>query len=386
MKSLTTTLFLLFFSTQLIIAQEKPEVNIGGALRFNYNNSTWKEGHQKRGGDFGYDMFALKPTASYKNLGLNAELRIYSNAFGGIFLKQGWFDYDFSDKNQIQLGLTQVPFGITTYNSHNWFFSINYYVGLEDDHDMGIKYTHEDDQWEYAFAFFKNAEELSFGSNSDLATNRYAYDVSSMDENGNDTLQYRNKEVNQLNLKILRKLGQNNLKHEVGISGLFGGLYNLDTENTGTHYAFGAHYEMNYKKWNLKAQFSHYKKSPKAPGNERTDVFAMAAYGAAYLVASEASTYTLGVSFTQPVTWGPVSSLEFYNDFGMVDKTVESFYDSYQNVTGCLVTAGLMFIYVDAAVGKNHTWLGPNATTALAYGDENADWHMRFNINFGFYY
>jgi hypothetical protein len=34
-------------------------------------------------------------------------------------LKQGWLAYDFDSK--IQVGLTQVPFGITTYNSHNWF-------------------------------------------------------------------------------------------------------------------------------------------------------------------------------------------------------------------------------------------------------------------------
>jgi hypothetical protein len=36
-------------------------------------------------------------------------------------LKQGWLAYDFDSKNEIQVGLTQVPFGITTYNSHNWF-------------------------------------------------------------------------------------------------------------------------------------------------------------------------------------------------------------------------------------------------------------------------
>jgi hypothetical protein len=34
-------------------------------------------------------------------------------------LKQGWLAYDFDSKNEIQVGLTQVPFGIT--NNHNWF-------------------------------------------------------------------------------------------------------------------------------------------------------------------------------------------------------------------------------------------------------------------------
>lgn len=386
-------LIFLLFSSNLFaqdeeskLNEDKPEFHIGGALRFNYNYSDWKEGHKKRGGDFGYDMFAIKPTASYKGIGLNAELRFYSNAFGGMMLKQGWFDYHFSDENQIQLGLTQVPFGITTYNSHSWFFSINYYVGLEDDHDMGLKYSHDNDSWKFDIAFFKNAEEMTFGSNSDASASRYSYDVGSMDENGDGTLQYRNKEVNQLNGSIIKKFGNDDFKNKFGFSGLYGGLYNLDTENTGTHYAAAVHYEVDYKKWNLKTQVSHYKKSPDAPDGERTDVVAMVAYGAAYMVASEATSYTIGLSYTQGVEWGPVSSLQFYNDFGYLDKTEESFFDSYQNVTGCLVTAGLTYTYIDAAYGKNQAWLGPDYNTALAYGVENADWHLRFNINFGFYF
>lgn len=377
---------LLFSQETEKVENEKPVFKVGGALRFNYNYSNWKEGHEKRGGDFGYDMLAIKPTASYKGIGLNAELRFYSTAFGGMMLKQGWFDYHFSEKNQIQLGLTQVPFGITTYNSHNWFFSINYYVGLEDDHDMGIKYMHSDEKWEYNIAFFKNAEEMVFGSNSDASMSRYSYDAGSMDENGDGTLQYRNKEVNQFNGSILRKFGNGDLKGKLGASGMYGGLYNLDTESTGSHYAAALHFEMDYKKWNLKLQALHYKWDPKAPDGERTDVIAMVAYGAPYLVAAEASSYTIGASFNQPVEWGPVSSLTFYNDFGFMDKTEESFYDSYQNVTGCMVTAGLMYTYIDAAYGKNQSWLGPDYNTSMAYGVENADWHLRFNINFGFYF
>ena len=46
-------------------------------------------------------------------------------------LKQGWIAYDLNNASELQLGLTQVPFGITQYNSHNWFFSLNYYIGLE---------------------------------------------------------------------------------------------------------------------------------------------------------------------------------------------------------------------------------------------------------------
>jgi len=106
------------------IAQEKPEVKIGGALRYNYNLSSWKDGQKKRVGDFGYDMFRVNAKATYKGVFLNAEYRLYSEGFGGGFLKQGWIGYNFNKQNQIHIGLTQVPFGIQQYNSHTGFSTL----------------------------------------------------------------------------------------------------------------------------------------------------------------------------------------------------------------------------------------------------------------------
>ena len=37
------------------------------------------------------------------------------------------------------MGLTTVPFGILPYTGNNYFFNLNYYAGLEDDADMGIR-------------------------------------------------------------------------------------------------------------------------------------------------------------------------------------------------------------------------------------------------------
>ncbi|MCY1723449.1 hypothetical protein OU798_24065 [Prolixibacteraceae bacterium Z1-6] len=363
-----------------LFAQDQPELHVGGALRFNYNLSSWKEGQQKRGGDFGYDLFRINVKASYKGVKLDAEYRNYSDGFGGGMLKQGWIGYDFTPENNLQIGLTQVPFGITQYNSHNWFFGLNYYIGLEDDHDMGVKYTHSDENWMYAVAFFKNAEELNFGSNSDVSNSRYSYDVGSLDG------EYRNKEENTLNVKVARKFKGSNSDHMLGVSAQYGGIYNLDTEEIGNNYALAAHYEVNVGGWNAKAQVSNYKYNTKNPDGQSNDVVAMTAYGAPYLVASEATTYTLGVAYTLPVKWGPISSLQFYDDFGYMDKRIKDFYDTYMNVTGVLVSAGNVYTYIDLAQGKNHPWIGPVWTDALAAGTADAKWETRFNINIGYYF
>ena len=385
-SKITLMIGFLLLSTGALQAQDKPELEIGGAVRFNYNLSSWKEGQKKRGGDFGYDVFRINAKAKYKGIKLNAEYRLYSEGFGGGMLKQGWLAYDFDSKNEIQVGLTQVPFGITTYNSNNWFFSLNYYIGLEDDHDMGVKFTHTDKNWNYSLAFFKNAEELRFGNNSDVSNSRYSYDVASIDLDGDGVLDLRNKEVNQANGKLSYTIGNDSINHKIGTSGQFGGLYNLDTQKMGSHYAAALHYELKYKRFGVKAQASKYKKSSKNPNGQSNDLIAMAAYGGSYLVAAEGNTYTLGVSYTVPVKWGPVSSLQFYNDYGYLEKLNSDFNDTSMNVTGVLVTAGSVYTYFDIAAGKDQPWLGPNWTNGLGAGSADANWEVRFNMNIGYYF
>ena len=249
-------LFLGICLTLLVVisqAQERvlPKFKLGGALRFNYNFCDWKPGHRDRGGDFGFDVLYFKLSGSYRNIILSADYRFYSKDFGGPMLKYGWIGYQFNDKSQMQLGLTGVPFGIQPIASHNFFLQIAYYIGLEDDSDMGIKYLYQGDTWDFTFAFFKNADELLFGSDNETSDDRYGYDVAG-----------RNKEINQINGQAFYKFGEST-RQRLGGSAEFGQLYNLDTRKNGTHYAFALHYELTTQKVSLKAQLTTYAMNPK---------------------------------------------------------------------------------------------------------------------------
>ncbi|PHR95050.1 MAG: hypothetical protein COA80_11495, partial [Leeuwenhoekiella sp.] len=300
----------LIFGTQWAYAQqeEKPKLELGGALRFNYVYSSWKEEQKTKGGEFGYDMFRINARASFKNVFLNAEYRLYSEAFGGGFLKQGWLGYRFSEKDELHAGLVYVPFGIKQYNSNNWFFNITYYAGLEDDHDMGIKYLHTGDRWEYAIAFFKNAEELNFGGDVENSSSRYSYDVVG-----------RNKETNQFNVKLLRKLG-NTGNNQLGFSAQYGQLYNIDTDRNGDHYALALHHELDWRDWNFKTEIMTVAHNPENAAGQSNAIIQMGAYGTPYEVAARFNMYTFAASKVVNVNWGPVSQLKFYNDFGYTQK------------------------------------------------------------------
>lgn len=389
-KNKWTGLFVLSFSLLSIPNagqdSDSPEITLGGALRFNYNYSDWIKESRKQGGEFGYDVFRINANGKWKNISFNAEYRFYANSSGGGMLKHGWIAYHFDPKNQLQFGQNVVPFGVLPYNSHNWFFSINYYLGLEDDSDMGIKFIHEDEKWQVDAAFYKNSDIIDFHSSDGISTSRYGYDIGG-----------KNKEINQGNLRVVRRFGEI-VQNEIGVSGEIGGLYNTETERTGSRSAFAAHYELNYKNWNLKAQYANFNISPKDPieiQDEDGDwipnpaveegYVEMAAYGALYNMARKGETYTLGVSYHLPVNKGILDAVTFYNDFGWFHKRIKGMKDSYQNVAGAMLSMGPIYTYIDFAMGKNHPWLGPGWTDSLAKGDSDK-WNTRFNINVGYYF
>lgn len=376
MKRIILSVILLLLITGIVPGQtpdERPKVNIGGALRFNYNHSDWNPGHRSRWGDFGYDVFMLHPTASYKGFLLDADARFYSTAFGGFMLKYGWIGYRFSSHNHIEVGLTRVPFGIHPSSANNFFFQISYYVGLEDDSDMGIKYIHKGEKWEYALAFFKNADELLFGAKNETSDDRYGYDVAG-----------RNKEINQWNAQVVYKFGSQS-PQQVGLSAEFGQLYNLDTRRNGSHFAFAAHYVLDWHRWNLKAQVSTYALYPRnAPGEDR-HLVSMTAYGAPYPVAAKANIYTLSFSHHIHIRSKWLQSILMYHDLGILHKWKKEFNNSTQNITGVMLTMGPVITYIDYAMGLHHAWLGPD-WDAFGSGTGSNSWHARFNINIGYYF
>jgi hypothetical protein len=67
-------------------------------------------------------------------------------------------------------------------------------------------------------------------------------------------------------------------------------------------------------------------------------------------------------------------------------KAEDGYRDSLQNVTGCSFAAGLLFIYVDVATGRNQPWLGGDWTRGLADGGAETGTNTRFNINVGLYF
>ena len=351
--------------------KSKTDIDFGGAVRFNYRNTDYNDKGKSRGGDLSWDIFRLNVDGSINDILVSAEYRWYSYM---DVLHHAWMGYNFSESWQGQLGVTQVPFGLLPWASHNYWFSLAYYVGLEDDYDLGAKVLYKEGPLDIQMAFFKNEE---WGNPADLE--RYSIDVVT---SGNQ----QNQESNQINARVAYTFGKDTkFNTEVGLSGQIGQLYNNTTDSNGSHWAAGAHVNGNYGPVNIMLEAARYSYDPDNPTGVDDSTVLMGAFGADYAVASEAWLYVAGIAYNFDVSWGPVTGLQIYDDFSMLDKDEDAFETSYINTIGCLISANPVYIYVDLVMGKNAIWVG-SSNDAMALGDPDAEWQYLFNINFGYYF
>lgn len=380
--------------------EEEPSLHVGGAVRYNLLLTSYESDIDANSSQFTWDTWRLN--VLYKNpdgIGLNFEYRFYPT-FGTHFIKQGWLEYDISGQTQVQLGVTQTPFGNLQYNSNNWWFSLPYYVGLEDDHDMGIKFTRISENWQWDFAYFFQPEPegppAAFGTGG---PGRYSYDVIPGSEDENASLTERN----QFNIRGAYQLENG----EFGASLQYGQLYSLARDEFNGRYAAAVHADLNFGNFSVMPQFLFYSMDAVGDdGNDLSTVF-MGAYGIPYEVSAEAWIATLGLSYSYDVAWGPVTNLIFYNDFSYMENRIgegttfratgealtldSNFQYTIQNITGFLVSAGPVFTYFDIAQGINHPWLTDHFGVGVGPGHDDLDigesqYNIRFNINIGFYF
>lgn len=378
-------------------SEEESSLHVGGALRYNVILQSYESDIDATSSSFTMDTWRIN--VLYDNpggIGLNFEYRFYPT-FGTHFIKQGWLDYHTSDRTELQLGVTQVPFGNIQYNSNNWWFSLPYYVGLEDDHDMGLKLIHRRENFRLDVATFFQPEPegppAAFGTGG---PGRYSYDVI---PGGNASLTERN----QINIRSAWLSGSS----EYGLSLQYGQLYNTSLDRFDNRYAAAFHADINAGNLNIKPQLLYYAMDAIDDDGEELSTVFMGAYAIPYQVSTKAWIATLGVSYSYDVNWGPVTNLLFYNDFSYMHNTVgkgttrladgttlmldNNFQYTIQNITGILVSAGPVFTYFDIAQGVNHPWLTDAFGTGVGPGHEdlgigNSEYNIRLNINIGFYF
>ncbi|MBQ4850545.1 porin [Pseudoalteromonas sp. MMG012] len=354
---------------------ESSGIKVGGAVRTNYSHTSYSDGNKNRGGDFDFDLFRINFSGDIGDVSLNAEIRFFDYMTA---VKYAYVGYDFAEHWQVQTGITKVPFGNWPYNSHNYFFSTNYYIGLEDDHDLGVLFKRKlSDNWQLDLGFFKNDELGGIDGYVSDRADRYSYDVVGYRQNSDGIYDNPTHPIGEYNTFAARygyHIQHSGGTTEIGFSSQFGGLHD-GNDRVGDSLAWALHVNSNIGPWNIQLQHGEYDHD--IEGFDRMAVGAYAFYDS---IAAQATTSSANLAYSMPVKWGAVTGLQFYNDFGIIYDKSDASADTWMNVTGVSVAAGGLFTYFDLVHAKNQPFVGGSIA-----GDSD-DTERRFNINIGYYF
>src|SRR5690625_1735423 len=349
-------------------------ITLGGAMRFQYSYEDYNNENVRRVGDTDFDIFRLDLHGKVHGIILDAQWRWFQYMSS---IQHAWVGYDFDDKQQLQVGLTRIPFGNQPYNSHNYFFSSNYYLGLEDTHAMGAEYVYAGKRWNVQLAFFKN-DSTGGVDGAGNRTHTYSYNVLGVRAPGEDMYAAPSHPAGAVDTSAVRVARiftpSSDVSVEVGASGLYGGLDDASSR-IGHYYAAALHTNVNVGNWNFQAQWSRYDYAT----DRHATRLAVGAYAFYDTIAARAASYTLNARYHLPVSWGPIAGLDFYNDYSLVTNKSGMLPSTFMDVLGVGVSAGDLYTYFDFVTARNQPFIGGSMA-----GDGEVE--HRLNINFGFYF
>lgn len=364
---------------------KKDYLKFGGAVRFNTIIQNYEKSEKALDESVKFDAFIISADAHQMGFDVSLQYRFYPESKTHFF-RHAYIGYEIDQKWYAKLGIIQKPFGIGDYASHNWFFQLPYYLGLEDRHAMGIGTTFNHEKWTVDLAYFRQASPGGpiKGEDNAVGNGRYSYAIVPTTGIVNGEVVDANvRELDQFNTRVRYQLTD---QVELGGSAQLGGIYNreLDKRQWGINWA--GHIVYDFDRWNFKGEVIGYNYNAKANNGERLDAVQMAAYGSAYDVASKGIIYVAGLSYKIPVNRKFFQSITPYFDYSYLDKDKHGYNATHHMIPGLMFQSGPISTYVEYAMGKNQPWFTSNFGEGLAEGSKNARWNGRFNINIGYYF
>ena len=345
----------------------KKHLNIGGAIRMNYSYKEYDEQSKASLGSLDFELFRLNVTSEIGKFKLLSQYRWYSEF---SMPEYAYISYELTDNSEFQLGLNKVPFGVLPYSSFGYWESILYHLGLEDDNDIGLKYSYADQQWEIDLGFYKNSE-LSSDNHA-----RYSFDVVT-----DAKKKEFNREVNQLNVRVQKNFSNSSL----GFSLQYGELYNEQSLDTGEQSAYAIHFTSSYHNWHVQFEVGSYQYKPKNQQGQDNNKVLIGAFENSFFVASEADFYLFNVSRDFETTSKFIDDMSCYNNFGVINPKLNSVdvgNKTLQNLLGCSFNTDAITTYVELISGVNSAFVnGPGIGLV-----DDKDWSHRININVGYYF
>lgn len=337
-------------------------LQLGGAVRFNYG---WLDYGPSNG--FEPELVRIDASGASGDAFFSLQYRWYDGFDAVHHAYAGW---NLDEASDVRVGIQQVPFGLLPYASHSFWFGSGYYLGIEDDYDLGVVWQRGDGAHQWHAGVFAGDEYGTGGR-----PGRYSFDVATTPEHP-----YRERERVLLRYENTRDVAGGELA--LGASAFSGRIedHALGARH-GHHGHHGAalHAQWTREAWTLQGQWARYRYD--VPG-ERVS---LSAFLFPFDIAAEADVPTFNIAYALPRS-GWFDGITCYNNLSgtLPVGDGDALRESWQNVTGCSFAKGAMFTYVDWIAGKN-MWFAGGSGIGIDEPGSNR-WRSRLNINIGFYF
>lgn len=372
---------------------------LGGAVRFRWDtrfNDAHLNGDRNTSNHFSFDTIALKAKYDSSTFFASGQYRIYGGSF--IYGKRNGYDkhvgevhfpmwgyagYKFTPQDSVTAGINQTPFGLTPYFGSSFLESLGFTAGLEEVYNVGVKYSHADEEWTWDIGYYPGAAPEGKGISRDSA--RYSTNIVRADgyvPNGTD-----NHERNM----VVGRVEHTFLKTDVasftgGLSGWVSQIHNFDTGKDGTKTLASVHFNATYGNWGFKGIYVRQDIRAKNPG--RDDIITIGGYDASYNIATKGNLVSGEINYKIPDDIGPFS-VQPYLNYSAFIKDKSSFKTSQRYILGAAWTFTKdpkLVIYSEGILGKNDPYVGAGQfVSGLAQGGDDK-WKKSIIVNIGYYF
>ena len=355
----------LAISTPIYAKKINDQLEISGWLRANIQDKSYSDDDQRLKFD------AAKLAIQYNSDAISGQFEYRCYQFERICdfssLVDANLSYHFANhpKHKITIGIQDIPFGPARNWSSNWYGGLLVNTGLEDIHNLGIKYQYPwTEQTQVELGYFPSDGGDYVGKSHDAA--RYSANFVST---GPQDIQH---DLAERDLWLLR------LKHHFALSehsniNIGGSYWYSDLENEqmnsmGKTERWASFATLNHHNWAFTFTAGQTRTDNKDPISPHISM--VGSFDTAYAVANNANFYTADVYYRFGLTEN--STLSPYATLSYLDKKQTGFKDSSRYILGTQWDLKPYTIALEYIVGRNDYFIG-GTEKAFAEGDSRQE-------------
>lgn len=373
---LTTLILALTLSTTIHAQKINDHLEVSGWLRANIQDKSYSPNDQHLKFD------ATKLMIQYNNEVMSGQFEYRCYQFDKICDFSALVDANLSyhiannPEHKLTAGIQALPFGPARNWSSNWYGGLLVNTGLEDIHNLGIKYQYPwTDQTQLELAYFVSDAGNYFGKSQDAA--RYS---ANLVDTGQDS---PFSDLEERDLWLLR------VKHEfelnqhtdlnIGASYWYSTIKNQSESQSGKSERWATFATLQHLNWILTLTAGQTRLENKDPLYPHISM--VGSFDTAYTVANDANFYTADLYY--PIRLGDKSTITPYATYSYLDKVQASFQDSSRFILGTQWDFYPISIAAEYIVGESDYFIG-GEEHAFAQGDSTRE--RLFNLLFLYHF